>query len=60
MADPRNVKLPFEVVLARARAGTLPEPLPATRPADEAAHEAAADAPSRLEFRDVHSSICIK
>ena len=56
IADPRAVKLPFDVVLARARAGAVaaPEPapdrvrVPAANPGDGAA---------RLEFRDVRASI---
>jgi energy-coupling factor transport system ATP-binding protein len=55
VADPRSVKLPFDVVLAHARAGRLADPLPPTRRATDDA--AAADRPPRLEFRDVHASI---
>ena len=62
VADPRNVRLPFEVVLARARAGaetmalppSAPTSTPEPAPVDS---EAAATAPPRLEFRDVHASI---
>lgn len=56
VADPRDVKVPFEVVLDHARRGTLPvrDSLPArVRPT------VAVDpiAVPRLEFRDVHASI---
>jgi energy-coupling factor transport system ATP-binding protein len=57
VADPRSVKLPFEVVLARARAGTLPEPLPAIGSADDTTQGAAEGTPPRLEFQEVHASI---
>lgn len=56
IADPRDVKVPFDVILDHARRGLLADRsvLPArVRPI-------AADAPagaSRLEFRDVHASI---
>jgi energy-coupling factor transport system ATP-binding protein len=56
IADPRSVKLPFEVVLARARAGRLASPLAV--PERGGAQAADVDgAPPRLEFRDVHASI---
>lgn len=65
VADPRAVKLPFDVVLRRARAGDLAAPLsPTARPGglpsqagrpDDAPDESA-DGP-RLEFRGVHASI---
>ncbi|MEX1169146.1 MAG: ATP-binding cassette domain-containing protein [Chloroflexota bacterium] len=55
IADPRAVKLPFEVVLARAAAGTLSEPPPDA--ASAAADEPAADAPPRLAFEAVDASI---
>ena len=55
VADPRSVKLPFEVVLAHARAGRLPDPLPTARAAD--VPFAADGRPPRLAFRDVHASI---
>ena len=55
VADPRSVKLPFEVVLAHARAGRLPDPLPTARAADVPL--AADGRPPRLAFRDVHASI---
>jgi energy-coupling factor transporter ATP-binding protein EcfA2 len=56
VADPRSVKLPFDVVLARAREGRLASPPSA--PSSRAARSAAADgAPPRLEFHDVHASI---
>jgi energy-coupling factor transport system ATP-binding protein len=55
VADPRTVKLPFEVVLDRARSGRLAPPMePAlgrSTPADEDGE------PPRLTFRDVHASI---
>jgi energy-coupling factor transport system ATP-binding protein len=61
IADPRSVKLPFEVVLARARGGGLdaPEP-PIDRPgsgAPASSVETPAPTPARLEFVDVHASI---
>jgi energy-coupling factor transport system ATP-binding protein len=56
IADPRSVKLPFEVVLERARGGRLPPP-PATLPDSEARAAPGDGAPPRLEFRDVHASI---
>jgi energy-coupling factor transport system ATP-binding protein len=56
IADPRSVRLPFEVVLARARAGGLAPPL--ADPDRGRAGSAEVDgAPPRLEFRDVHASI---
>jgi energy-coupling factor transport system ATP-binding protein len=66
VADPRSVKLPFDVVLAHARAGRLADPLPPARATGDvpvavadpvAADPAAADRPPRLAFRDVHASI---
>jgi len=66
IADPANVRLPFEVVLARARAAR-PSGSAATDPAPPAVPAAAVpaagdpatadDGPPRLEFRDVHASI---
>jgi energy-coupling factor transport system ATP-binding protein len=56
VADPRSVKLPFEVVLDRARAGSLAPP-PATRSDDEFRAAPVDEAPQRLEFRNVHASI---
>jgi energy-coupling factor transport system ATP-binding protein len=55
VADPRTVRLPFEIVLEQARAGRLappPEPVRGrpTPAAEDGAHP-------RLEFRDVHASI---
>ncbi len=58
IADPHEVKLPFEVVLDRARAGGLsasPEPL--DRVAGQRDPEGVEDAPPRLEFRAVEASI---
>ena len=64
IADPGAVKLPFEVVLERVRARPeadpgaadgdeeTEEPAPASPPTD-----GAADAPPRLEFRDVRAAI---
>jgi energy-coupling factor transport system ATP-binding protein len=56
VADPRSVKLPFHVVLERARAGRLaPPPDGPVRCRDTVTPEDGA--PARLEFRDVHASI---
>ena len=53
IADPRGVKLPFDVVLDRARKGGLAAaPEPAGRAASESEGE-----PLRLEFRRVDASI---
>ena len=65
IADPRAVKLPFEVVLERARAGKLaaaPAPAPAPTeapgaPAPTTAGRESADDPARLEFEAVDASI---
>jgi energy-coupling factor transport system ATP-binding protein len=54
IADPRAVKLPFDVVLERARRGELEEPLGSTRPGNVAGEP---DGPPRLEFRSVDASI---
>jgi energy-coupling factor transporter ATP-binding protein EcfA2 len=61
IADPRAVKLPFHVVLDRARAGGL-GPAPATRETREAratpsADQTSAKEPARLEFEGVDASI---
>jgi energy-coupling factor transporter ATP-binding protein EcfA2 len=57
IADPRSVKLPFDVVLERARGGRLAPPS-AAAPAPRSAQTSPTDgAPPRLEFRDVHASI---
>jgi energy-coupling factor transport system ATP-binding protein len=56
VADPRSVKLPFEVVLDRARAGSLAPP-PATLSHNDFRAAPLDEAPPRLEFRDVHASI---
>jgi energy-coupling factor transporter ATP-binding protein EcfA2 len=55
VADPRTVKLPFEVVLERARAGGLAPPAEPVRGRPTPAAEDGAY--PRLEFRDVHASI---
>jgi energy-coupling factor transport system ATP-binding protein len=55
VADPRSVRLPFEVVLDRARAGRLAPP--SLAPSPRAGQAATADLAPRLEFRDVHASI---
>jgi energy-coupling factor transport system ATP-binding protein len=61
IADPRAVKLPFEVVAERARAGgltsapTLAESREARAPSP--AEQAGAEGPARLEFRSVDASI---
>ena len=62
IADPRAVKLPFEVVLERARAGELEStapPAPVTSPSSAATDQPSAtgDEPPRLEFRAVDASI---
>jgi energy-coupling factor transport system ATP-binding protein len=51
VADPAAVKLPFEVVLERVRAGAHPDGTP---PPDLERAAAPGEAP-RLEFRDVHA-----
>jgi energy-coupling factor transporter ATP-binding protein EcfA2 len=56
IADPRSVKLPFDVVLARARAGRLAPPVADPGPGEARATEVDG-APPRLDFRDVHASI---
>ncbi len=62
-ADPRNVKLPFEVILARAADGRLGDaPDAPTRSSRTAADrdaepDAGSDVPPRLEFADVTASI---
>lgn len=60
VADPRAVKLPFEVVLDQARAGRLPSAPPAVeRDASPVAADIADDSEPlpRLEFRGVHAAI---
>jgi energy-coupling factor transport system ATP-binding protein len=58
IADPRNVKLPFDVVLQRARSGALLDDEPSTAHGPRAARPGATDlATPRLEFRDVAASI---
>jgi len=59
IADPREVKLPFEVVMARARAGGLSDLLESPdREAGRTGREGVADdGPARLEFRAVEASI---
>jgi energy-coupling factor transport system ATP-binding protein len=59
VADPRAVRLPFQVVLEQARAGRLPAAVtPVRREAARVAEVAVgAEPPPRLEFRDVHVSI---
>jgi energy-coupling factor transport system ATP-binding protein len=59
IADPANVRLPFEVVLARARSDAEAAAVPpgALRPRPRPGPAAADEAPPRLEFRDVHASI---
>jgi energy-coupling factor transporter ATP-binding protein EcfA2 len=56
VADPRSVKLPFEVVLERARSGRLAGPAAAPPPRASRTPAAGGSLP-RLEFRDVHASI---
>ncbi len=56
IADPRAVKLPFEVVLARARAGGLVPGAPSAAFPGRSAPPAP-DAAPRLEFRAVDASI---
>ncbi len=67
-ADPRNVKLPFEVILQRARDGRLGPPIaPTSRSAPAAAAtpdatavgapDRGADDPPRLEFQEVTAAI---
>jgi len=58
VADPRAVKLPFEIVLDRARRGALPTPIPPVeRDLPEASAAEDATPPPRLEFRGVHAAI---
>ena len=61
IADPAAVKLPFDVVLRRARAdavGTIePGPAAAAEPAGEPVEAEPDGGPVRLEFRDVHAKI---
>lgn len=65
VADPRSVKVPFEVVLERvrndpsfvARAETAARRVAAPSSTARAASDASASEPPRLEFRDVHASI---
>lgn len=61
VADPRSVKVPFDVVLERVRSDPtfLPsDPEPRTAPRDRRrATRDDAEAPPRLEFRGVHASI---
>ena len=61
VADPHNVKLPFEVIRRRGRADRLGPPPPppgrASPSASAAAPAAPAGAPPRLEFRGVHAAI---
>ena len=54
IADPREVKLPFATVLARAVAGGLAGPVSASKPA---VRQLAGDEPSRLAFEAVDASI---
>ncbi len=54
IADPREVKLPFATVLARAVAGELAGPVPASDPTER---PPAGDGPSRLAFEGVDASI---
>jgi energy-coupling factor transport system ATP-binding protein len=54
MADPRGVKLPFDVVLKQARTGRLADARPAR---GRSAPDLGDDWPPRLEFRDVRASI---
>jgi energy-coupling factor transport system ATP-binding protein len=56
IADPRTVKLPFEVVLDRARRDALEPALPVPPGSGHGAGRDA-DQPPRLEFRGVHASI---
>jgi energy-coupling factor transport system ATP-binding protein len=56
VADPRAVRLPFEVVLEQARAGRLAPALPPVVRVDGEEDETDGE-PPRLEFRDVHVSI---
>jgi energy-coupling factor transport system ATP-binding protein len=55
IADPRSVKLPFDVVLERARTDGLEAASP--RPARHDGSDVSDDEPARLEFLDVHASI---
>jgi energy-coupling factor transport system ATP-binding protein len=58
VADPRDVKLPFEVVLAHARAGRLQPPTDAAAGRSDAGGASTWDQTApRLEFHDVHASI---
>src|SRR5690348_16601285 len=58
IADPHNVKLPFDVVLERAREGR-PQAEDAAAPARAPSHAAlpSASDPARLAFENVHASI---
>lgn len=56
IADPRDVKVPFDVVLDHARTGTLPDRSPLHARARPTATDDAVTAP-RLEFRDVQAAI---
>ena len=58
IADPHNVKLPFDVVLERAREGRL-QAEDAAAPARAPSHAAlpSASEPARLAFENVHASI---
>jgi energy-coupling factor transport system ATP-binding protein len=56
VADPRAVKLPFDVVLGRARDGGLAAPLAPSR-SPVAPGVSGEDAPPRLEFRSVDAAI---
>ena len=56
IADPEAVKLPFDVVLARTRAGWAETPAERARDEVFAAHEGSLDgAAPRLEYRGVHA-----
>jgi energy-coupling factor transport system ATP-binding protein len=58
VADPGSVKLPFEVVLERVRAGAVPADEDVPEPARHPTEEAPVDGvPPRLEFRHVEASI---
>jgi energy-coupling factor transporter ATP-binding protein EcfA2 len=56
IADPRTVKLPFDIVMERAREDRLEQPRPSTRSRGRGIAPGADEAP-RLEFRDVYASI---
>ena len=55
VADPSEVKLPFDVLLARARAN--PRGVARSDSAEPTESESSADAPARLEFRHVDAAI---